>query len=357
MKKHISLLLECMIFTLAVCMIFSLAACGEAIPTEPESESQPVTAGIDYLALVNKVNPLPDGWEDALKTVTITNSVGDEVEVEAKACEAYLALKADLEENSGIYLELDSARRSVAAQQDIMDRFTEKYGADYAAKTVARPDYSEHHTGLALDLYFKIKNEDGSFMDVYYNEDMEKPEYEWIWDTIHSRLADYGFILRYLKGVEHITGYRYEPWHIRYIDNAEIAGEIMSGSGMTLEEYLAGKSAPKVEIELGSSALYSEDELYNAMIAIKCRFAEWNGCELHTIRDAGDEANNAENLAWLNSFDAKTKYTQVAEFLMDYHSPVEAGMFAWEPDTEYTDYQWWLARTADSDWEIVSMGY
>ena len=81
MKKHISLLLECMIFTWAVCMIFSLAACGEAIPTEPESESQPVTAGIDYLALVNKVNPLPDGWEDALKTVTITNSVGDEVEV------------------------------------------------------------------------------------------------------------------------------------------------------------------------------------------------------------------------------------------------------------------------------------
>ena len=51
MKKHISLLLECIIFALAVCMIFSLAACGETIPTEPESELQPVTAGIDYLAL------------------------------------------------------------------------------------------------------------------------------------------------------------------------------------------------------------------------------------------------------------------------------------------------------------------
>ena len=79
MKKHISLLLSCIIFALAACMIFSLAACGETIPTEPESELQPVTAGIDYLALVNKVNPLPDGWEDALKTVIIINSVGDEV--------------------------------------------------------------------------------------------------------------------------------------------------------------------------------------------------------------------------------------------------------------------------------------
>ena len=108
--------------------------------------------GIDYLALVNKLNPLPEGWEDALETVTITNSLGDEVEVETKAYDAYLLLKEDVEVNDGIYLELDSARRSVAAQQRIMDSFTEKYGIDYALKTVAQPGYSEHHTGLALDL-------------------------------------------------------------------------------------------------------------------------------------------------------------------------------------------------------------
>ena len=64
---------------------------------------------IDYLALVNKLHPLPDGWEEALQTVTITNSVGDKVEVEKKAYEAWLQLKADLEENDGIYPELDSA--------------------------------------------------------------------------------------------------------------------------------------------------------------------------------------------------------------------------------------------------------
>ena len=79
------------------------------------------------MALVNKLNPLPEGWEEALKTVHTENSVGDDVEVEAMAYEAYTALKQDLEKNDGIHVELDSARRSVAAQQEIMDDFIEKH--------------------------------------------------------------------------------------------------------------------------------------------------------------------------------------------------------------------------------------
>lgn len=314
------------------------------------------TPNIDYLALVNKLNALPEGWEDALDTVHITNSVGDDVEVESRAYLAYLKLAYDLAENDGIYLELDSARRSVAAQQDIMDRFTEKYGADYAAKTVAQPGYSEHHTGLALDLYFKIPNEDGTFTDVYYNEDMEKEEYKGVWEAIHAKLADYGFILRYLEGEEHITGYRYEPWHIRYVDDVNIAREIMSQPGMTLEEYLAGEAAPEVEIDLSGSELYTEDELNDAMLAVKCKFAAWEGCELHSIRYAGDEADNEENLAWLNSLEEGAEYTQVLELLMDFHTAADA-QGAWEQDYEYTDYQWWLARGEEGDWEVVSWGY
>ncbi|MBR3059741.1 MAG: M15 family metallopeptidase [Oscillospiraceae bacterium] len=311
---------------------------------------------IDYLALVNKLNPLPEGWEEALETVTITNSMGDEVEVEAKAYAAYALLKADLEENEGIYLELDSARRSVAAQQDIMDRFIEKYGADYAAKTVAQPGYSEHHTGLALDLYFRIKGEDGNFTDVYYNEDMEKEEYKGIWDAIHARLPRYGFILRYLEGEEHITGYRYEPWHIRYVDSAEIAGEIMAQPGLTLEEFLTGESAPEVEIGLSSSELYTQEELKDAVLAIKCAFAAWEGCELHAIRYAGDGVNNEDNLEWLNSLNEGANYTQIAMFFMDFHTAPDAGG-AWEQDHDYFEYQWWLARSEGGDWEILTWGY
>lgn len=309
--------------------------------------------GIDYLALVNKLNPLPEGWEDALETVTITNSVGDEVEVEKKAYSAYLALKEDLEVNDGIYLELDSARRSVAAQQDIMDRFIEKYGADYAAKTVAVPGYSEHHTGLALDLYFKLKNEDGSFTDVYYNEDMV--QYPEIWEKIHARLADYGFILRYLEGREHITGYGYEPWHIRYVDSPDIAKEITE-KDITLEEYLGAVKASDVAIDLGSSEIYSEEELKEAVVQIKCKFASWEGCELHSIRYAGDESYTEENLKWMNELNKDGNYTQVAEFLMNFHSPMEQ-IGAWDADREYTDYQWWLARSADGGWDIVTFGY
>ena len=50
-------------------------------------------------------------------------------------------------------------------------------------------------------------------------------------------------------------------------------------------------------------------------------------------------------------------YTQAAEFLMDFHSSENAGGTTFEPDKEYTDYQWWLARTADGGWDIVTFGY
>ena len=314
------------------------------------------TAGIDYLALVNKVSALPEGWEDALKTVTITNSVNDAVTVEQKAYDAYLKLKDDLEKNDGIYLELDSAFRSVAQQEDIMTRFIEKYGEDYATKTVAQPGYSEHHTGLALDLYFKLKNEDGTFTDVYHNEDMEKAEYAPIWEKIHSKLADYGFILRYLPGVEHITGYRHELWHIRYVDSVEIAKAIMAEPAMTLEEYLKGQRAPEAAIDLSGSALYSPEELTDAMLTVKCKFAAFAGCELHSIRYGGDEAATEENLAWLNSHKENASYTKVMKLLTNFHTDADI-LGAWEPDQEYTDYQWWLGFNAKGEWEIVDWGY
>ena len=311
------------------------------------AEAAESAEAINYLALVNKLNPLPDGWEDALETVHMTNSIGDDVEVEKKAYDAYLKLKEDLEKE-GIFVDLDSARRSVSEQQRIMDDFTAKYGADYALKTVATPGYSEHHTGLALDLYLII---DG--VDVVENEDMIR--YPEIWEVIHSRLADHGFILRYLEGKEHITGYGYEPWHIRYVDDVDIAKEIMN-SGVTLEGWLGAVNETDVEIDYGTSEIYTAEELAEAAIQIKCTFASWKGCELHTLRYAGDEADNAENLERLNAVNEGAGYTHVAEFLTDFHSPVEA-IGAWEPDQEYKDYQWWLARTDDGGWEVVDWGY
>ena len=61
---------------------------------------------------------------------------------------------------------------------------------------------------------------------------------------IHAKLADYGFILRYLKGKEDTTGYTYEPWHIRYVGSKKIAKEIMENN-LTLEEYLTTQKCLK----------------------------------------------------------------------------------------------------------------
>ena len=73
-------------FLLALIMVFSLISCSSP-DTETAPEAEPETTGseIDYMALVNKLNPLPEGWEENLQTIHMTNSVGDDVEVEAKA--------------------------------------------------------------------------------------------------------------------------------------------------------------------------------------------------------------------------------------------------------------------------------
>ena len=84
-------------------MVFAQAV--TALGGEGAGGVLPEGGGIDYLALVNKLHPLPDGWEEALETVHVTNSVGDDVEVEKKAYEAYVGLKEDLLENDGIEIE------------------------------------------------------------------------------------------------------------------------------------------------------------------------------------------------------------------------------------------------------------
>jgi D-alanyl-D-alanine carboxypeptidase len=90
----------------------------------------------------------------------------------------------------------------------------------------AYPGRSEHHTGLAIDITSES-------MDWALSQDFASyPEGQWL----DEHCQDYGFILRYQKGKEDITGYQYEPWHFRYVGK-EVAKEIMS-RGITFEEYL-----------------------------------------------------------------------------------------------------------------------
>ena len=325
-----------------LCLIVGLTACGKTSSKKKDPET------INYKVLVNKLHKLPSNWEDALETTSFVNTVGDKVEVENKAYTAYKRLKASLEED-GIKVDLDSARRSVKEQQRIMNDFIKEYGEDYAKKTVAQPGYSEHHTGLALDLYLIV---DGK--DITENEDMIK--YTKIWSKIHKKLADYGFILRYLKDMEHITGYGYEPWHIRYIDDVETAKKIMD-SGETFENYLGAAKDTKVKVYNLKSKVYSKKALKEAVVQIKCDFASWKGCELHSLKYAGDQSAANKNLKWLNSLDKNNKYKSSAEFLGNFHSPKDVKGTSWEANKEYKDYQWWLGHTKDDEWDIASTGY
>ena len=213
----------------SICSIQNVPKGEESVQTESISSKE-----IDYYVLIDKKHALPEGWEENLDLVSMVNSVGDTVRTERQAYKAYLELKDDLLENEGIDVDLDSAYRSVAYQQEIMDRFTEKYGAAYARRTVATPGYSEHHTGLALDLYFRL---DG--VEVYENEDLVK--YPEVWKKIHARLADHGFILRYPGRTDGTVDYTYEPWHVRYVGSAEAAKEIMAMPAFSFEDWLAAR--------------------------------------------------------------------------------------------------------------------
>ncbi len=198
---------------------------------EDKKEKEKDMDKINYLVLVNKQTKLPDDWEEKVELVDAKNAWDEDIKVEKKAYEAYLKLK-DAVAKDGVTIELDSTYRSVKAQQELWDRWSAdpEKGPEYVKKFVAVPGYSEHHTGLAIDICLRKNGE-----LVYDNDEMIADRESFA--KIHSKLADYGFILRYLENRQDSTGYTYEPWHLRYVGSTEIAKEIMT-KGLTLEEYL-----------------------------------------------------------------------------------------------------------------------
>lgn len=134
-------------------------------------------------------------------------------------------------------------KRSYAGSQETLlqqeiaknERFgmSRKEALNDALRTVAPSGYSEHETGLCVDITAKRNQQLNK-----QQEDM--PENRWL----QKHCAEYGFILRYPKGKEKITGYDYEPWHFRYVGK-KAAKEIMQ-KNITLEEYLQEK---QVEVE------------------------------------------------------------------------------------------------------------
>ena len=137
----------------------------------------------------------------------------------AKISFEFLAKKAKEE---GYNIRAVSTYRSYSYQENLYNNYVKKDGVAEADKYSARPGFSEHQTGLAVDVDNIITN---------YNNFENTKEFEWMKENAHK----YGFILRYPKSKEDITGYMYEPWHYRYV-GVKIATFIYKNK-ITFEEY------------------------------------------------------------------------------------------------------------------------
>lgn len=126
---------------------------------------------------------------------------------------------------------LSSGYRSYNAQASLYNSYAAKDGQAAADTYSARPGYSEHQTGLAMD----VCNAGACSLEQSF---AATPFGQWLAAHAH----EYGFIIRYPSGKQHITGYIYEPWHLRYVGTG-LAAQIYA-SGKTLEEHFGLPAAP-----------------------------------------------------------------------------------------------------------------
>lgn len=124
----------------------------------------------------------------------------------------------------GLPIIVDSGYRSYNYQQVVLDALIKEKGNE-AFKLVALPGASEHQTGLAIDFAY--------YENGIYNDDVKENDKEAIW--LKNNAWKYGFILRYPKGKENVTGYNFEPWHFRFV-GLKLAKYLFKND-LTLEEY------------------------------------------------------------------------------------------------------------------------
>lgn len=156
------------------------------------------------ILVVNKTYALPSWYGDGLTGDTVA---------------AFNAMQAEAA-SLGLDIYISSGFRSYSSQQSIYNRYAAADGHAAADRYSARPGHSEHQSGLAFDL----NSIDESFAYT--------AEGQWVRDNAHR----FGFVIRYPQGKEHITGYIWEPWHLRYLGPG-VATELYN-SGLSLEEYL-----------------------------------------------------------------------------------------------------------------------
>lgn len=189
-----------------------------------------------YRVLVNKTHPVPEDYLSRVELIPVCGIEQREFLLERRTFAAYEALAAFVKEKENIVIGAGNGYRSLELQQQIYERFCATYGKDYADAIVAPVGKSEHHMGICIDLSLYFEGE--GFLSNNDHFDRIRPVFE---KHIHPHLHKFGFILRYPLGKEEITGYPYEPWHIRYV-GSDAAREI-AREGLTMEEWAKNKQA------------------------------------------------------------------------------------------------------------------
>ncbi len=178
----------------------------------------------DYLLLCNKFHQLPENYtpEDLTK-VKNWYAYGDDPQLREEAYSQFISMYNAAKED-GQDLIINSAYRSYQYQDDLYGKYLEWYGQQETDAMAARPGFSEHQTGLSMDI-----------MTYGANASTFEATEEFTWLKNHAH--EYGFILRYPKGKEYLTGYEYESWHYRYV-GIEAATYIYQHD-ITFDEYYA----------------------------------------------------------------------------------------------------------------------
>ena len=176
------------------------------------------------LMLLNKYNYLTASYNpDDLEVFTNIYAYGENQSLRKDAYDAFIEMWNSANKD-GYKLIVNSSYRSYDEQKKIYDDYSSWYGEEDADKKAARAGYSEHQTGLAVDIQSYCSQ----------NKDFEECE-EFTWLT--NNAYKYGFILRYPKDKEYLTGYKYESWHYRYVGKK--VSKYIHDNNITFDEYYA----------------------------------------------------------------------------------------------------------------------
>lgn len=181
-----------------------------------------------YEIIVNKSNPITKEFISKYTFVEVKDNLFKGVKLEEETYKNYLSLKENLEEK-GYYINIRSGFRTFESSKLIYDNTVLEKGESYANNYVAKPGESEHNLGLSFD--FTLSNKK-NVTKTNYNSD----EYFYLENIAYL----YGFIIRYPKDKEKITGYSYEPWHLRYV--GKNLAKYLKKNNLTLEEYYENKN-------------------------------------------------------------------------------------------------------------------